>query len=329
MFDPRNFVDLNKNYDTAESFLSWLFANHEELRNLGLLAAAGFGLMLLGWRAWSQDRSSKAAREQAENASKSHVADTYTKAIEQLGAVDSKGEPNLELRLGGLYALEKIALANSDYHPQIMEVLCAYIRMHCPNDFDSEEDDSEPNFEPLSIDIQACLTVIGRRNASQDRGQLVLYDVDINGANLSRANLRNASFFKANLKSVILVEANLSDAKLRKANLAEANLNNTNLECTDLIEANLRGAHLICAKLYKAALCKANLNKATLIQTDFLATDLSRSDLSGANLSFAKNLTCNQINSAKIDRETKLPDYIKVTWAEDGTPSCKMVEDSN
>jgi len=102
MLDPLKFVDLNRILGTAESVLKWIFVNHEEIRNLGLSFAALIGLPFFIWRSFSLDRSSRAAQKQAENASKSHMADTYTKAIEQLGAVDNKGKPNLELRLGGL-----------------------------------------------------------------------------------------------------------------------------------------------------------------------------------------------------------------------------------
>jgi len=293
MFDPLEFLDpilhiLNFFFQAlgiAESLFKWLFANHEELRNLGLLLAAIIGLPLLIWRGVSLDRSSKAAQKQAENAqmqaenvSKSHVADTYTRAIEQLGAVDSKGEPNLELRLGGLYALEKIAKANEDYHPQIMEVLCAYVRMHCQNDFDPEEDDSEQHFEPLGIDIHACLTVIGRREVSFDKIPLDLIGVQLIGANLRNGSFVKADLTKANLSKTDLTEANFSQADFLGANLSEAILIRAKFNGTDLKFANLREAHF---------------NKA---------------DLSGA-----KNLTCKQIKSANIDRQTILPDYINIT----------------
>lgn len=227
MLDPFKIVDLNRNLDTSESFSSWLFANHEELRNLGLLLAAICGLLLLLWRSFSLNRSSKAAEQQAKNAalqakntekqvanavvqaeiaSESHVADTYSRAIEQLGAVEDKN-PSYELRLGGLYALEKIALANKEYHPQIMEVLCAYVRLYCQNirqdnkpvDSKAEENDSKTHIEPLRIDIQAFLTVIGRRNKTFDKGALDLSRIEINQANLFQANLRDANLFKANL----------------------------------------------------------------------------------------------------------------------------------
>jgi len=314
MFDPLEFLDpilhalefVYQIIGTAEWYLRWMYARHEQLRNLGLFFAAIIGLPLLIWRGVSLDRSSRATQKQAENtefqmrnlekqaenASKSHVADTYSRAIEQLGAVDNKGEPNLELRLGGLYALEKVAKANEDYHPQIMEVLCAYVRMHCPKKIDNKKNDPKPekndsDIESPRMDIQACLTIIGRRNRLFNKGsKLDLSRVQINGAILATADLSEVGFFKADLLGAFLNNANLSGAYFNDANLTEA----------ILTRANLSGAFI------------------------------SRADLSGAWLMEAKDLTCEQIQSAKIDRKTILPDYIKITWAEDDTYTCEMVK---
>jgi len=51
------------------------------------------------------------------------VTDRYTKAIDQL---DQKNA--LAVRLGGLYALERIARDSRDDRATIAEVLCAYVR---------------------------------------------------------------------------------------------------------------------------------------------------------------------------------------------------------
>src|SRR5437764_14495361 len=46
-----------------------------------------------------------------------HLAEHYSRAIEQLGS------ENLDIRSGGIYALESIALDSARYHPTAMEVL--------------------------------------------------------------------------------------------------------------------------------------------------------------------------------------------------------------
>src|SRR6266436_2086814 len=52
------------------------------------------------------------------------VTDRYTKAIEQLGS------GKLDVRIGGIYALERIARDSKKDHPTVMEVLTAFIREH-------------------------------------------------------------------------------------------------------------------------------------------------------------------------------------------------------
>ena len=52
------------------------------------------------------------------------VTDRYTKAIEQLGS------DKLDVRVGGIYALERIARDSKTDHPTVMEVLAAFIREH-------------------------------------------------------------------------------------------------------------------------------------------------------------------------------------------------------
>ena len=52
------------------------------------------------------------------------MTDRYTKAIEQLGS------DKLDVRIGGIYALERIARDSPRDHPTAMEVLAAFIRVH-------------------------------------------------------------------------------------------------------------------------------------------------------------------------------------------------------
>jgi hypothetical protein len=52
------------------------------------------------------------------------IADRYTKAIEQLGST------TIDVTIGGIYALERIAHDSPQDHPTVMEVLAACIREH-------------------------------------------------------------------------------------------------------------------------------------------------------------------------------------------------------
>jgi uncharacterized membrane protein (DUF485 family) len=51
-----------------------------------------------------------------------HITDRYSKAIEQLG------DDQLTIRLGGIYALERIARDSERDHPTVVEVLSAFVQ---------------------------------------------------------------------------------------------------------------------------------------------------------------------------------------------------------
>jgi hypothetical protein len=59
-----------------------------------------------------------------ETSREAQFADRYSQALEQLGS------DNLDVRIGGIYALEGIALDSPRHHPTVMEVLTAFIREH-------------------------------------------------------------------------------------------------------------------------------------------------------------------------------------------------------
>ncbi|MBU2967049.1 hypothetical protein, partial [Amphritea atlantica] len=185
------------------SFIFWdyISANHEQIRNIGLVSAALIGFPMLIWRTRIADKQTQISNRQTETSEASHIADVYTKAIEQLGAKDGEGKPHLELRLGGLYALERIAKSNEIYHPQIMEVLCAYVRMRSgqvaankPNENKMESQPEAHDEQSYKIiqpetDIQAVITVIVRRNSDFDG----LLQLDLSDAQLSRYDLNGAN----------------------------------------------------------------------------------------------------------------------------------------
>src|SRR3954466_2309887 len=48
------------------------------------------------------------------------ITERFTRAIDQLG------NESLDVRLGGIYALERIARDSAEDHPQVLEVIAAY-----------------------------------------------------------------------------------------------------------------------------------------------------------------------------------------------------------
>ncbi|MDZ8079441.1 MAG: pentapeptide repeat-containing protein [Nostoc sp. DcaGUA01] len=124
-----------------------------------------------------------------------------------------------------------------------------------------------------------------------------LMGVNLNSAFLMGANLRSADLGSADLNGALLMGANLKSADLSFANLSGAGLINANLSGANLKYANLSGADLSNANLSGANLHNANLNGADLAY-QYGLSELGN-ELGVANLSGAKNLTPEQVKSAK------------------------------
>ncbi|MBD1880300.1 pentapeptide repeat-containing protein [Coleofasciculus sp. FACHB-T130] len=277
--------------------------------------------------------NAKAALKNAEAAQDKQITERFTKAVEQLGS------DNISIRLGGIYALERIANDSEKDHWTIMEVLTAFVREKAPL---KEEQIQQEQLPKIPTDIQAALTVIGRRDVDEDpeNQRLNLQHTNLDGADLSAANLQGANLFGANLQGANLFGANLQGANLRRANLQGADLFGGNLQGADLIGANLQEAYLSNANLQRAALTganlqeaalrganlqetylnNANLQEANLSETNLQGADLDEANLRGVYLRSAENLEYEQIERAFGDRKTVLPDNVErpAHWTQAG-----------
>jgi hypothetical protein len=79
----------------------------------------------------------------------------------------------------------------------------------------------------------------------------------------------------------------------------------------DLVGRDLRTVPLARADLRGALLIAADLSDTDLDRTDLLGADLRDADLSGADLSTVLFLTQPQLNSARGDARTRLPDGLR------------------
>src|SRR5208337_4984035 len=155
------------------------------------------------------------------------------KAIEQLGS------DKLDVRIGSIYALERVARDSPPDHPAVMEVLAAFIREHSHEQWRPPEpttDDLQPR-RTTRPDVQTAITVIGRRNVSYDLGR-----IDLTGARLTGVNLTGARLISADLTGARLTGANLSGARLTDAYLIGADLTGAYLSGADLTGVYLTSA---------------------------------------------------------------------------------------
>lgn len=301
----------------------WSFwSDNRDTLNSLFLALGG---LVLIWREAIAHRQANTAADrhqsQTEADRERRITDSFTKAVELLG------NGKLEVRLGAIYALERIARdSKRDYWP-IMEILAAYVRnrskiriitkrLEFPEHQSTEIRKvngkifykSKPPTIP--IDVQTVLTVIGRRELNHenwgqtlDLSHIDLSNADLSKANLTEINLAGSILDGANLTNVILVKSCLMNAKLINADLSKADLTKAKLNNADLSNARLTGANLTGAKLIKTILIGITLIRANLSEADMTDANLTEATLNEANLTRAMLVRANLTRAKLYDAD--------------------------
>src|SRR5215813_5680855 len=249
-----------------------------DVRTTLLHGVAGLVLLAGALLIWRQSQMSRQGQ----------MTERFTRAIDQIDYTKA-----VEVRLGGIYALERIARDSPETdHWPIMEVLTAYVREHAQwTEATPGSEESSAEARP-AVDIQAVLTVLSRRSQWYQNGELQCLDLrqtDLRRANLPSAHLEGASFGGAHLERANLGEAHLEaaalgGAHLERANLFAAHLEGANLGAAHLERASLGEAHLERANLGGAHLERANLGEAHLEGAHLFGAHLEGADLGGAYL---------------------------------------------
>lgn len=254
------------------------------------------------------------------------ITERFTRAIEQLG------HSALDVRLGGIYALERIARDSPADRPTIGEVLSAFVRSHAPwpprlpgQYVAAAPIDQVPDLQVRALDVHTCLKVLGRGGYAPQAGndKLDLSSADLRctrslskphfegtnfrgtnlaGSNLDGAHLNSADFQGADLAGSALDEASLDGALFSNANLKEATLDGATMKAVIGIGANLEEAWLAGADLGRTLLLGANLRNATLVGARLDGAWLASADMKMANMTRAV------LEGALADKTTIWPD---------------------
>jgi S-DNA-T family DNA segregation ATPase FtsK/SpoIIIE len=125
---------------------------------VGLSLGVGTGGLFALYLTWRRQRAIEAELDNRErellhqlqtaadantDATERRVTELYTKAVDQLGA------DKAPVRLGGLYALERLAQDNLEHRQTVVNVLCAYLRMpyQIPGVAPTDDDDQRRHDE--------------------------------------------------------------------------------------------------------------------------------------------------------------------------------------
>ncbi|MGH8883048.1 MAG: hypothetical protein ACRD0P_37860, partial [Stackebrandtia sp.] len=131
-----------------------------DILTLAFAAVAGIGGVIALVVAYQRQRlaerihqhAEQVARDSKEDATERRVTELYTQAVEQLG------HDKAAVRLGGLYALDRLGTNHPEHRQTITDVICAYLRMpatpppQTPRQPDQTGDGQAPG--PPTVDLE-------------------------------------------------------------------------------------------------------------------------------------------------------------------------------
>ena len=276
-------------------FWDWLNFNESRgttVRNVGLIIAALTALPLAIWRGLVAEKQADAAQQGLRN-------ERYQKGAEMLG------DEQLSVRLGGIYALQRLAEEYpEEYHVQIMSLFSAFVRHPTKDTVYVPKLSPKTKVALLRDDIQEVMKAIGNR----DKNHIALEKKAKFSLDLYRTQLRSVSLIKADLSNANFIGADLSDSDCSRINLLESRMRGAKLTRTGLRKANfsrasLQGSNFNFARLREADLSYARLRGANFVSANLQGANLHGARLWGTNLSFANlsrviGLTQTQLNKA-------------------------------
>ncbi|MGW1616210.1 pentapeptide repeat-containing protein [Streptomyces sp. NPDC002285] len=263
-----------------------------DVRTTLLQVVGGLVLLFGAYATWRQVRVSQDGLRATQEG---YVTDRFSRAVDQLGS------DKLDVRIGGLHALWRIAEQSARDREAIISIQAAYLRTHLPwppagpesPAADLPINDIAP-LETRAADAQVALTALGVlcRHREQSWVNLSITDLrraDCDGlwfpeVNFDRACMEAAGLYHANLTQASLVSVNLRHADLTTAILRRARCILADLRAAKLVETDLRDADFTETDLREANLRKADAHGAVFHRADLRMADLRGTDLSTASL---------------------------------------------
>lgn len=295
------------------------------------LALAGAPLAI--FRTYATERQTRAQEEGL-------TTDRIRHAVEGLGAekqvyhADNCGTnptartvPNLEVRIGAIYALERISEDSARDRINVSKIITEYLRRHSI-EYDERSrtrSDVEAAFQALSPiskklmitnheDISYILDLNSCRIIGANVSQSTLFSSDFRNSRLSSASLSNSiivkcRFFKAEIKDTQLEDSkfdrvNFSQSKIEESCLdrthvkncdfSKSTLNNNSMQHLSVSGSSFAGTTMIGNKLEHAKITRCDARGANVSNSELDHCILEQVDMRGAKLS------CSSLKSATI-----------------------------
>ena len=266
----------------------------ETIRNLALIVGGLLAFVFAWWRALVAERQADAARSQVETAQQSLLNERYQQGAEMLG------NGVLPVRLGGIYALQRLAEEHTEqYQILILRLFCAFVR-------GPDGDEATPTRRTVNSvgvlqhslrqDVQAAVEGISSMLTAGVSGDgETAFCVNLRGARLNGIHLDYGNLSGVDLSYAELVRADLENTQLWGAQLRIVQLQDSNLRGTDLTHATIVSADLVDVDMGDARLDQAYVVESKLDGAIFYGASLAGTVFSNTRITQA------QLDQARIN----------------------------
>lgn len=266
----------------------------------GVIAVAG--LIYTHWKHEVDRQNAQLQVQSSELQRDSNYTDRYTTAIQQLA--DEKPT----IRLGGIYALERIFSDSERDRPAITDVLADFVLASSPR-LSGEDEDRTPE---SPRDAVAALKVLGRRPCSVESGTVELGRTEYHSVVLTSDPFRSLTFMHSvwwmptfEGSTIDNVDFSFSEfhlAEFTGSSMINVSFANSTLEGCKFVGVNFHGSSFQNAMLWGCQFIDCNVTK-----TDFRNADLSQTAfINGSGWDYAQ---LNEIR--RWDHGTIWPDGVE------------------
>jgi hypothetical protein len=202
-------------------------------------------------------------RRQTHVAEQSHLTDQINKAVENLGATRQVGdrlEPNIEVRIGGLLALERLAQTHPAEHIRTIDIICAYF-VENSQSFVKSHVDLDENGVPTAKfpiearqDLKTVLRILSVRTPDQISMEKERpHQIDLRELDLRGLRIEGVSFVECDLTRARFCGAVLRGTDFQDCSLIDCNFDFCSLSFVEFLSSPMRYASFMTADFYETS----------------------------------------------------------------------------
>ena len=309
-----------------DQVFSWGFWNNspEDVRNffwtLGAFAAAFVGLYglylanrrahALEQQAKAQLNQSRALLDQTRLSEQTQITDPFARAIEGIG------NKSKAVRMGAIYALERIAQDSERDFTTIFSTLNSFVRDNVGRRSHTPDDAQVDSSNRPGIDTEAATIVLERLiNSDMAESLTVSFrELDLRGLEMVKMDFRRFDFSNADLSGSKLSSCNFGEIRLhqlrmRNAALFDCDLRDASFNFCDFRNSNFTISNFDRTSFFYCDLSSATFSSGSFENTSFQASTLNATMMSTRFLpsqldwSLVQDLRQQQINKIKYFEE--------------------------